>query len=164
VVQAMMDVPPDSGHLISYQEALRSLGALLDAAVSPRVRLVVDVAGITVDAPGGFGQQHFAWGQLGELAAARRSLRGRLPSADSLPFSRWENLLRVAGRALDAVGLPRFELHAALAPTDDPFHCYLEVTVDGQHRLGAADLTQELREVEAIRAGRGNNGPGAPSK
>jgi hypothetical protein len=142
-------------HLISYQEALRSLGALLDAAVAARVRVVVDVAGIAVDAPGGFGRQRFNWAQLDELATARRSLRGQQhTSTDSLRFSRWQTLLRLAGRALDAIGLPRFELHATLAPSDDPFHCYLEVTVDGQHRLGETELAHQLTEVQAIRAER----------
>jgi hypothetical protein len=142
-------------HLISYQEALRSLGALLDAAVAARVRLVVDVAGIAVDAPGGFGQQRYSWAQLVDLATARRGLRGQQQAAaDSLRFSRWQTLLRLAGRALDAIGLRRFELHATLAPSDDPFHCYLEVTVDGQHRLGETELAHQLTEVQAIRAER----------
>ena len=144
------------GHLITYQESLRSLGALLDAAVAPRVRVVVDVAGIAVEAPGGFGAQQFSWDQLGELAVARRGLRGQQRgSTDNLRLSRWQTLLRLAGRALDAVALPRFELHATLAPADDPFHCYLEVTVDGQHCLGETELAHQLTEVEAIRAARG---------
>jgi hypothetical protein len=143
-------------YLISYQEALRSLGALLDAAVAARVQVVVDVAGIAIDAPGRFGQQRFTWARLDELATARRGLRGQQRTAtDSLRFSRWQTLLRLAGRALDAIGLPRFELHATLAPSDDPLHCcYLEVTVDGQHRLGETELAHQLTEVQAIRAER----------
>jgi hypothetical protein len=149
-------------YLVSYQEALRSLGALLDAAVAARARLVVDVAGIVIDAPGGFGQQRFSWAQLDELATARRGLRGQQPAAgDSLRFSRWQPLLRLAGRALDAIGLPRFELHATLAPSDDPFQCYLEVTVDGQHHLGETELAHQLNEVQAIRAERTGERPDA---
>ena len=72
-------------------------------------------------------------------------------------FSRWQTLLRLAGRALDAIGLPRFELHATLAPSDDRFQCYLEVTVDGQHRLGETELAHQLTEVQAIRAERTAN-------
>jgi len=151
-------------HLISYQEALRSLGALLDAAVAARVRLVVDVAGITIDAPGGFGRQRFTWAQLDDLAMARRSLRGQQrTSTDSLRLSRWQTLLRLAGRTLDAIGLPRFELHATLAPSDDPFVCYLEVTVDGQHRLGETELAHQLTEVQAIRAERTAQSPETPA-
>lgn len=145
-----------TGYPVSYQEALRSLGALLDAAVAPRLRLVVDEAGIAAEAPGGFGAQRFSWDQLGDLAAARRGLRGQQRSStDNLRLSSWQTLLRLAGRALDALALPRFELHATHAPADDPFHCYLEVTVDGQHRLGETELSHQLTEVEAIRAARG---------
>jgi hypothetical protein len=145
-----------TGYPVSYQEALRSLGALLDAAVAPRVGLVVDEVGIAVEAPGGFGAQQFSWDQLGELVAARRGLRGQQGgSIDNLRLSSWQTLLRLAGRALDAAALLRFELHATRAPADDPFHCYLEVTVDGQHRLGETELSHQLTEVEAIRAARG---------
>ena len=45
----------ESGYPLSYQEALRSLGALLDDAGVGRANLTVDDAGIRVQAPGGFG-------------------------------------------------------------------------------------------------------------
>jgi hypothetical protein len=152
----MIDDVNGTVHLISYQVALRSLGALLDAAVAPRVRLGVDVDGVTVVAAGGFGSHHFSWDQLAELAAARRGLRGseRASIRGPLRFSRWQTLLRLAGRALDRAQLPRFALHATIAPPDDPFQYYMEVTVDGQHRLGQTELSCQLAEVEAIRADR----------
>jgi hypothetical protein len=146
--------PPSGPHdTLSYQEALRSLGALLDAAVAPRATLRVGPDGITVEASG-LGTHHYQWQHIAALAEARTTLRGRGGSARPRLTS-WEALLRLAGRALDLLRLPRFEIHAAVATPAEPTRCYIEVTVEGRRVLGEAEVIEQLMEVEAIRRARG---------
>ncbi len=151
----MSSTPTRPTHPLSYQEALRCLGALLDAAVAPRARLAVSPDDIEVEAPGGFGYQRFTWDQLVELSEARMRLRGQVPISDRPLLTRWEGLLRLAGRAIDSAGVPRIELHAAVATLANPTRCYVEITVGGQILLGEDELVDQLQQVEAIRAARG---------
>ncbi len=152
----MSQPPTEPGYPLTYQEALRSLGALLDAAVARRATLRLDAAGIEVEAPGGFGSQRYSWANVVALSLARASLRGR-GAAPAVPnLTSWESLLRLAGRALDEASLPRFELHAAVASEAEPTRCYLEVTVEGRRVLGESELIDQLLEIEAIRRAREN--------
>ncbi len=139
---------------LSYQEALRSLGALLDAAVAGRASLRVGAEGIVVESAG-LGTQRYLWEHLVALSGARATLRGLVAGSAGPPLTSWESLLRLAGRALDCTGLGRFELHASVASAGEPTRCYLEVTVDGSRVLGESELIEQLLEVEAIRRARG---------
>jgi hypothetical protein len=150
----MTQPPTGPGYPLTYQEALRSLGALLDAAVAGRATLRVNADGIEVDAPGGFGRQLYSWTNVVALSEARASLRGKLPAVPNPYLTSWESLLRLAGRALDAAGLPRYELHAAVAGEAEPTRCYLEVTVEGKRVMGETEVIEQLLEVEAIRRSR----------
>jgi len=143
--------PTEPGYPLSYQEALRSLGALLDAAVAGRATLRVSADGIEVDAPGGFGCQLYGWPNVVALSDARASLRGKIIAVPKPYLTSWESLLRLAGRALDVAGLARFELHAAVASEAEPTRCYLEVTVEGKRVLGETEVIEQLMEIEAIR-------------
>ena len=144
-----------SPYPLTYQEALRSLGALLDAAVAARASLSVDAEGVLVDAPGGFGSQRYTWAHVVALSEARATLRGRVPGSPIPRLTSWEALLRLAGRALDLTNLTRFELHAAVATPAEPTRCYLEVTLEGNRVLGETELIDQLMEIEAIRRSRG---------
>ncbi|HLH25697.1 MAG TPA: hypothetical protein VK066_24530 [Chloroflexota bacterium] len=150
----MRQPPARPEYPLTYQEALRSLGALLDAAVAGRATLRVGAAGIEVEAPGGFGRQLYSWPSVVALAEARARLRGQGAAAPRPDLTSWESLLRLAGRALDAAGLARFELHAAVAGEAEPTRCYLEVTVEGQRVLGETEVIAQLMEIEAIRRSR----------
>jgi hypothetical protein len=147
----MTNPPTGPGYPLNYQEALRSLGALLDAAVAGRATLRVSGDGIEIDAPGGFGRQLYSWPNVVALSDARAGLRGKLPAVPKPHLTSWESLLRLAGRALDTAGLARFELHAAVAGEAEPTRCYLEVTVEGNRVLGETELIEQLMEIEAIR-------------
>src|SRR4051812_4679760 len=97
----MTQPPTAQSYPLTYQEVLRSLGALLDAAVAARASLTVDDHGIVVDAPGGFGTQDYTWDHVVALSQARASLRGRVSGSPIPRLTSWEALLRLAGRALD---------------------------------------------------------------
>ena len=155
----MSQPPTQLGYPLTYQEALRSLGALLDAAVAGRAVLRLDAEGVEVEAPGGFGRQRYTWAHVVALSEARASLRGKGPSAPKPYLTSWESLLRLAGRALDVAALPRFELHAAVASEAEPTRCYLEVTVAGKRVLGESELIEQLMEIEAIRRWRDEGDP-----
>jgi hypothetical protein len=143
--------PTANSYPLTYQEALRSLGALLDAAVAARASLTVDGAGIVVDAPGGYGTQSYTWDQVVALSEGRATLRGRIPGSPIPRLTSWEALLRLAGRALDLTPLMRFELYAAVATPAEPTRCYLEVTQEGKRVLGETELIEQLMEIEALR-------------
>ena len=153
------DSPPgeeriESGYPLSYQEALRSLGALLDDAGVGRANVTVDDAGIRVEAPGGFGVRRFRWDEVVAIQQEPAGLRGKIPPSDRPALTRWEMLLRLGGGALDGTPLRRFALHAALAPLDDPTRCYIEVTLEGRRVLGVSEVVDQLEQVEAIRRAR----------
>jgi hypothetical protein len=156
----MSNAPTKSPYPLTYQEALRSLGALLDAAVAARASLSVDAEGVVVDAPGGFGCQRYTWTHVVALSEARAALRGRVPGSLIPRLTSWEALLRLAGRALDMTNLSRFELHAAVATPAEPTRCYLEVTLEGNRVLGETELIDQLMEIEAIRRSRGSDDDG----
>jgi hypothetical protein len=151
----MSNAPTQTPYPLTYQEALRSLGALLDAAVAPRASLTVDGQGVVVDAPGGFGTQRYSWAHVVALSEARATLRGRVPGSPIPRLTSWEALLRLAGRALDLTTHTRFELHAAVATPAEPMRCYLEVALEGNRVLGETELIEQLMEIEAIRRSRG---------
>jgi hypothetical protein len=155
----MAQPPTEPGYPLNCQEALRSLGALLDAAVAGRATLRVSAAGIEVEAPGGFGCQLYSWPNVVALSDARASLRGKIFTVPKPYLTSWESLLRLAGRALDSTGLARFELHAAVANDAEPTRCYLEVTVEGKRVLGEIEVIEQLMEIEAIRRTRDEIGP-----
>jgi hypothetical protein len=147
----MSQPPTASPYPLTYQEALRSLGALLDAAVAGRATLRVSADGIEVEAPGGFGRQLYSWTNVHALSEARAGLRGKIPSVPKPYLTSWESLLRLTGRALDTTDLFDFELHAAVAGEDEPTRCYLEVTVAGKRVMGETEVIEQLMEIEAIR-------------
>ncbi|HZR97526.1 MAG TPA: hypothetical protein VFE37_02400 [Chloroflexota bacterium] len=155
----MRQPPAGPRYPLTYQEALRSVGALLDAAVAGRATLRVSGDGIEVDAPGGFGRQLYSWRNVVALSEARASLRGKPPTVPRPYLTSWESLLRLAGRALGTTGLARFELHAAVASEAEPTRCYLEVTVEGKRVLGETEVIEQLMEIEAIRRARDEGGP-----
>ncbi|HEY7064691.1 MAG TPA: hypothetical protein VII06_24675 [Chloroflexota bacterium] len=147
----MSQPPTASPYPLTYQEAMRSLGALLDAAVAGRATLRVSGDGIEIEAPDGFGRQLYSWPNVQALAAARANLRGKLPAMPKPYLTSWESLLRLTGRALDTTDLQVFELHAAVAGENEPTRCYLEVTVAGKRVLGETEVIEQLMEIEAIR-------------
>jgi hypothetical protein len=87
---------------LTYQDTLRALGAVVDAWAAPTAHLTVAPDGVRTLTPAHTGERRYSWPQLIMMAEARSRLRERRPPAPTPPTARWEVILRLAGRAMDA--------------------------------------------------------------
>jgi hypothetical protein len=108
---------------LTYQDTLRALGALADAWGPASLQLHVDARGACVRLPVAPYERCYAWPQLRKMAEARSRLRGRRPPAPRPPTARWEVVLRLAGRAMDAHPSEEFTVDAVLGDVGRPAAC-----------------------------------------
>jgi hypothetical protein len=87
---------------LTYQDTLRALGAVVDAWAVPTAQLWVSPDGVRIVTSARPAERHYSWSQLIMMAEARSRLRERRPAAATPPTARWEVILRLAGRAMDA--------------------------------------------------------------
>jgi hypothetical protein len=150
-----------------YQDLLRALGRVLDAAGSRDLRLVETDTGLTIqarrltDLASGFGTQHYADHELLELlqsAYARRGSGGLASPTDQPLGVRYQDALRAVGMLVDQAGLRNLRV------VEQPGMLLVQGTAGGVLRRGyrTHQLTEKqlLAAVSAARRGeRGDLGP-----
>ncbi len=94
----------------SYQEMLRTVGALLDQAGSNLALVDIHPARVRVLATGPFGEQVLSIRYLSDCIAVQRELRGRTPPRDPTDLNRLSPVLRAVGAELDWQAQPRYRL------------------------------------------------------
>jgi hypothetical protein len=97
---------------LPFQETLRTLGALLDAAGARAAVLTVAPDGATQQTFRELDQRYFEPPELAEQIAARVALRGKRPP----PVDRYEVLLRALGATLDREGDPAQPYELVVTP------------------------------------------------
>ncbi len=132
----MQSYPPErprSAAPMPLQEALRTLGLALEVSRVPRVEMVVDAQGVTIETTTAFGVRRYTWQEIEVQSRAQQQHRratGRpAPWMDPMALTRWSVLLRVVGQMLDAQGVGECVIHAAPAPADAPEACRVQVRV-----------------------------------
>lgn len=96
----------------TYQEMLRTVGALLDQAGSQLALLDIRPSRVHVVATGPFGEQVLSIRYLSDCIAVQRELRGRVPPRDPTDLNRLSAVLRAVGAELDRQQQPRYRLAA----------------------------------------------------
>ncbi len=99
-----------------FQETLRTLGALLDAAGARAAVLTVAPDGATQQTFRELDQHYFEPPELAEQIAARVALRGKRPPPVQPPVDRYEVLLRALGATLDREGDPTQPYELVVTP------------------------------------------------
>jgi hypothetical protein len=94
----------------TYQEMLRTVGALLDQAGSNLALVDVYPSRVRVLATGPFGEQVLSIRYLSDCIAVQRELRGRTPPRDPTDLNRLSPVLRAVGAELDRQAQPRYRL------------------------------------------------------
>ncbi|HLH23172.1 MAG TPA: hypothetical protein VK066_11655 [Chloroflexota bacterium] len=94
----------------SYQEMLRTVGALLDQAGSNLALVDIYPARVRVMATGPFGEQVLSIRYLSDCIAVQRELRGRTPARDPADLNRLSPVLRAVGAELDRQAQPSYRL------------------------------------------------------
>jgi hypothetical protein len=109
---------------LTYQDTLRALGALADAWGATALQLRVDPRQVCIRVAAD--ERCYGWPQLRHMTEARARLRGRRPPATRPPTARWEVVLRLAGRAMDAHPGERFTVEASLGAVARPATCTVQ--------------------------------------
>jgi hypothetical protein len=119
---------------LTLEEALRSLGRVLDAREPTHVYLTIDAVGITVEMPRSDRYRIYPWADLARLSRAQlhygRSRRARPMGLAAWSLTRWTVLLRVVGQLLDAGRYRDCRIEAAVG--DASHEAEVRVTVDGR--------------------------------
>jgi len=110
----------------TYQDTLRALGAVADAWNVPTIHLTVSPEGVRIRMAAHPSERRYRWPQLVRMAEARARLRGRRPPAPTPPTARWEVILRLAGRAMDACDSSEFRIVAARGGVGRAATCQVE--------------------------------------
>jgi len=111
---------------LTYQDTLRALGALADAWGATSMQLRVDPREVCARLLAAAQERCYGWHQLRQMAKARSRLRGRRAAASRPPTARWEVVLRLAGRAMDAHPGEKFTVEAVLGGVGRPANCTVE--------------------------------------
>jgi hypothetical protein len=117
---------PRGPHPLSYEDALRALGATADGWDVPTLRLWIGPDGVRAFAPGAADERQYTWPQLIIMTRARARLRNRRPAARQPPPARWEVILRLAGRAMDSHPGEKFTVEAVLGGVGRPASCTVQ--------------------------------------
>jgi hypothetical protein len=94
----------------TFEEMLRTVGALLDQAGSSLALVDIHPTRVRVLATGPFGEQVLSIRYLADCIAVQRELRGRTPPRDPTDLSRLSPVLRAVGAELDRQAQPRYRL------------------------------------------------------
>ncbi len=94
----------------TYEEMLRTVGALLDQAGSRLALVDIHPSRVRVMATGPFGEQVLSIRYLSDCIAVQRELRGRTPDRDPADLNRLSPVLRAVGAELDRQQQPRYRL------------------------------------------------------
>jgi hypothetical protein len=156
--EIVQDAPPARPAQFPLQEVLRTLGAGLEAAKARRAEVVVDPDGVSLFAPGEYGQRRYDWDEIDSQSRAQQALRrpGNRPPPwmDPWALSRWSVLLRVAGLLLDAQGVRACTIEATVAPAESAEESRLTVTAAGREVLDGAALREHVKWLRLRRGTR----------
>ena len=94
----------------SYQEMLRTVGAILDEAGSNLALIHVSPRHVRVLAVGPYGEHVLSIRYLAHCIDVQRQLRGQLPPRDPVDLTRLAPVLRAVGAELDRQQQPRYDL------------------------------------------------------
>lgn len=132
----MQSYPPQGPRSVMplpLQEALRTVGLALEVGRVPRVQIVVDAQGVTIETTTAFGVRRYTWQEIEVQSRAQQQHRrasGRpAPWMDPMAVTRWSVLLRLVGRLLDTRGVGECVIDAAPAPANAPEACRVQVRV-----------------------------------
>ena len=117
---------PRGPHPLSYEDALRALGATADGWDVPTLRLWIGPDGVRAFAPGAADERQYTWPQLIIMTRARARLRNRRPAARQPPPARWEVILRLAGRAMDRHSGSQFTVVATRGGLGQAANCRVD--------------------------------------
>jgi hypothetical protein len=123
------------------QEALRVIGQTLEVQQVPRVGLSIGSDGIVVGTTANYPYRQYTWADLAVQSRTQAELRrpvGRRAFWDPRDLTRWSVLLRVTGSLLDARGVRRCTIQAAVG--DTPAECGLAVHGAGELLLDRATI------------------------
>ncbi len=161
----MTNAVPDP--MLPLEEALRTIGAALDAPRIQQAQVTVGPDGIEVHADWMYGYRRYLWADVAGLsrghAAQRRARPVPRPWLDSLSLTRWTVLLRVAGRLLDAQGIRACAIDAAVGRT--PETSTLRAWTGGQQVMDQTALSEEIVRLrrEVFTSQSVATGAGAPA-
>jgi hypothetical protein len=137
---------------LTLQETLRTIGNELETRAATQARLVVDAAGVAVDARGERdGYWRYDWADVRAASAiqvARRQPEQQPPPwMDPWALTRWSVLLRVTGLLLDAQNVRECVIEAAIGKR--PEDVFLRVLVNGQEVFRRSAVGVELWNLRA---------------
>jgi hypothetical protein len=148
---------------LPLQDVLRTIGYGLEASRVRRARLQLNAVGIVVETTGAYAVRSYTWDDLAVQVRIQRGLRQpSAPATDPWTLTRWSVLLRATGLLLDAHGVRRGEIEAAVAPPDAPRACQLTVRVD-DHVVFTAAAIHERLEWLRLRHAADRSQPPAPA-
>jgi hypothetical protein len=130
---------------LTYQEMLRTLGALLDQTGSQTATLGVSPAGARVSAPGWPWPQHWEAEALRAQAAWQRSLRLHARTRKAARAGRLSQRLRVVGAALD------IDAAGPYLVTVEADHVQVEGRDGYQRTFAARSMQRRLRLAPHLR-------------
>jgi hypothetical protein len=118
---------------MSLQEALRTIGRVLEVRRPRHVYLTVDADGVTVEAADDEQRRTYSWSDLAQLSRAQlhygRAQRARR-GVDIWSLTRWAVLLRATGQLLDVQRVGACRIEATLGNASHESE--VRVTVDGR--------------------------------
>jgi hypothetical protein len=128
---------------VSLQETLRTIGNELERRPVRQVQIVIDAGGVAVDSRGEQDAYwHYSWADIALLSRgqiARRTPQQQAPPwIDPWALTRWSVLLRVTGQLLDAQGMERCTVEAALGPTPEAVE--LRILVAGEEVFRRSEI------------------------
>jgi hypothetical protein len=133
------------------EDALRTVGAALDAHRVRQAQLTVVPAGIEVHADWMYGYRCYSWADVAGLsrghAAQRRAQPVPRPWLDPFSLTRWSVFLRLVGRLLDAQEVRACDIEAVMAPPSGANT--LRVSAAGQLVLDQAALAAGLSRLRS---------------
>jgi hypothetical protein len=140
---------PQSNPALLLEEALRTIGAALDAHRVYQAQITVGPTGIEVHADWMYGYRRYPWADVAGLsrghAAQRRTRPVPRPWLDPFNFTRWSVLLRVVGRLLDAQDIQSCEIEATIGPA--PEISTVRAWSAGREVLDQAALAEGLTQL-----------------
>ncbi|HEY7064785.1 MAG TPA: hypothetical protein VII06_25150 [Chloroflexota bacterium] len=133
---------------VSLQEALRTVGLGLEVNKVGRLELTISITGMQVATTSAYGIRNYTWQEIEAQSRAqqdhRRAQPRPAPWMDPAALTRWSVLLRVVGQLLDAQGVSDCVIDAAVASSDSPEGCRVQVTSDGRVVLDSEAVRLQL--------------------